>query len=215
MSSFCPLMKCHQTVSWITTHGVPTLRCPEHRLFVRRHALCHHGRQDPAGHVRLRTALRARELGDVSTARELLLLPPTDPGPGSFLHHVMTFLLLILGQMTVYHVPTPKLFRLCDWLILQATLEQPTYAAMALYHSATYLRLQDAKEQGFKRRLRLATGLMKFMRWFTWPQKVCPCRRIRPIGRLTFSLYSSYPPLSPSTGSHEVRCRVFHLLRCS
>lgn len=67
-----------------------------------------------------------------------------------YLHHIFTFALLLVGQLAVFHAGSechdfsvlllssdadprataPKFFRCAQYLILQATLEQTTYAAM-------------------------------------------------------------------------------------
>ncbi|GJN88335.1 hypothetical protein Rhopal_001300-T1 [Rhodotorula paludigena] len=63
-----------------------------------------------------------------------------DLRPEIFLHHFMTFILLFVGQLAAFQTKSPKFFRFAQWILLQATLEQSTYAAMVAYHLSNYLR---------------------------------------------------------------------------
>lgn len=81
------------------------------------------------------------------------------------------------------------MFKMCQWLICQATLEQTTYLGMALYHASSCLRLQDHRPRLQKRFLRLAWILMEFTKYYTWPQKLVPAAvAFYWLARSTFSV---------------------------
>ncbi|GAA5835745.1 hypothetical protein JCM9279_004635 [Rhodotorula babjevae] len=98
-----------------------------------------------------------------------------DLRPEIFLHHFFTFALLFVGQLAAFQTKSPKFFRLAQYLILQATTEQTTYASMVAYHCYNYLRVQDYRPR-LQRRLLVATHkLLRFTRYITFPQKLLPC----------------------------------------
>ncbi|GAA5829721.1 hypothetical protein JCM11251_000259 [Rhodosporidiobolus azoricus] len=97
-----------------------------------------------------------------------------DLRPEIYLHHCFTFALLLIGQIAAFQTKSPKFFRLAQYLILQATTEQTTYASMCLYHLYNYLRIQSYRPL-LQRRLLVATyRLLRFTRWITFPQKIAP-----------------------------------------
>ncbi|TNY17030.1 hypothetical protein DMC30DRAFT_433032, partial [Rhodotorula diobovata] len=69
----------------------------------------------------------------------------------------------------------PKFFRLAQYLILQATTEQSTYASMVAYHFYNYLRVQNHRPQLQRRLLVVTHTLLRFTRYITFPQKLVPC----------------------------------------
>ncbi|GAA5999377.1 uncharacterized protein JCM10292_001244 [Rhodotorula paludigena] len=97
-----------------------------------------------------------------------------DLRPEIFLHHFMTFILLFVGQLAAFQTKSPKFFRFAQWILLHATLEQSTYAAMAAYHLYNYLRVQDHRLGMQSSLLRSAYAMLRFTRWITFPQKVVP-----------------------------------------
>ncbi|GAA5999369.1 uncharacterized protein JCM10292_001239 [Rhodotorula paludigena] len=103
-----------------------------------------------------------------------------DVRPEIYAHHFFTFALLFVGQMAVFETKSPKFFRMAQWLILQATTEQSTYAAMVSYHALTYLKVQDHRPKLQRRLLAIAHKLLVFTKYITWVQKVAPA---------AFSLY--------------------------
>lgn len=71
---------------------------------------------------------------------------------------------------------------MAQWLLLQATVEQSTYAAMAAYHYSKYLAVRgpDQKRQQISF-LGMSVKLLWFTRFITYPQKVSSrARRARP-----------------------------------
>ncbi|GAA5947630.1 hypothetical protein JCM3775_001872 [Rhodotorula graminis] len=98
-----------------------------------------------------------------------------DLRPEIFLHHFFTFALLFVGQLAAFQTKSPKFFRLAQWLILQATTEQTTYAAMVAYHCYNYLRVQNHRPLLQRRLLVVTHKLLRFTRYITFPQKVLPC----------------------------------------
>ncbi|GAA5879713.1 hypothetical protein JCM8547_004833 [Rhodosporidiobolus lusitaniae] len=97
-----------------------------------------------------------------------------DLRPEIFLHHFFTFALLFVGQLAAFETKSPKFFRLADWLLLQATTEQTTYAAMACYHLYTYLTVQSHRSRLSHSLLVLSSRLLNFTRLITFPQKILP-----------------------------------------
>ncbi|GAA6057679.1 hypothetical protein JCM3770_003837 [Rhodotorula araucariae] len=98
----------------------------------------------------------------------------SDLRPEIFLHHLFTFALLFVGQLAAFETKSPKFFRLAQWLILQATTEQSTYAAMVAYHYYNYLRVQNHHPLLQRRLLTFAWKVLRFTRWTTFPQKLLP-----------------------------------------
>ncbi|GAA5914076.1 hypothetical protein JCM8208_005134 [Rhodotorula glutinis] len=98
-----------------------------------------------------------------------------DLRPEIFLHHFFTFALLFVGQLAAFQTKSPKFFRLAQWLILQATTEQTTYASMVAYHYYNYLRVQIHRPQLQRRLLVVTHNLLRFTRYITFPQKLLPC----------------------------------------
>ncbi|KAK4056164.1 hypothetical protein OIO90_002895 [Microbotryomycetes sp. JL221] len=90
------------------------------------------------------------------------------------LHHLFTFGLLMAGQICVFETRSPKFFRLANWLILQATLEQPTYVAMMCYHASTRLKLQQHRSNLQKLLLKISYVNLVLTKWITFPQKIVP-----------------------------------------
>jgi hypothetical protein len=68
----------------------------------------------------------------------------------------------------------PKFFRLCAYLLLQATAEQSTYLAMACYHLATLLARQNYRPDHQRRLLRISLYSLRLTRIITYPQKLIP-----------------------------------------
>lgn len=68
----------------------------------------------------------------------------------------------------------PPVFRLAQWLILQATTEQSTFAAMICYHLSTYLKTQNHRPGLQRSLLRASWRLLKFTEVITFPQKIVP-----------------------------------------
>ncbi|GAA5835762.1 hypothetical protein JCM9279_004640 [Rhodotorula babjevae] len=97
-----------------------------------------------------------------------------DVRPEIYLHHFFTFALLFIGQIAVYETKSPKFFRMAQYLILQATCEQSTYAAMVLYHLVTYLKAQEHRPTLQHRLLRCSHALLVFTKGVTWLQKFVP-----------------------------------------
>ncbi|TNY17102.1 Proteophosphoglycan ppg4, partial [Rhodotorula diobovata] len=98
-----------------------------------------------------------------------------DVRPEIYLHHFFTFALLFVGQLAVFETKSPKFFRLAQYLILQATTEQSTYASMVAYHFYNYLRVQNHRPQLQRRLLVVTHTLLRFTRYITFPQKLVPC----------------------------------------
>lgn len=65
-------------------------------------------------------------------------------------------------------------FRLAQYLLLQGTLEQTTYASMVAWHTSTYLRLQDHRPSLQRHLLKAAYCLMTVTKFITFPQKFAP-----------------------------------------
>ena len=55
-----------------------------------------------------------------------------------------------------------KFARLAEWLMLQATLEQSTYFAMACYHASTYLKVQAHRPKSQRVLLRMSGAALTF-----------------------------------------------------
>ncbi|BGP38190.1 hypothetical protein JCM10449v2_002119 [Rhodotorula kratochvilovae] len=97
-----------------------------------------------------------------------------DVRPEIYLHHFFTFALLFIGQIAVYETKSPKFFRMAQYLIMQATCEQSTYAAMTLYHLITYFKLQDHRPALQDKLMRVSHKLLVFTKRITWVQKMGP-----------------------------------------
>ncbi|KAG0659493.1 hypothetical protein C6P46_005130 [Rhodotorula mucilaginosa] len=91
-----------------------------------------------------------------------------------FLHHFFTFALLFIGQLAAFKCQDFYFFRLAQYLLLQGTLEQTTYASMVAWHMSTYLRLQDYRPNLQRRLLKAAYRLMTVSKVITFPQKFAP-----------------------------------------
>ncbi|GAA5862870.1 hypothetical protein JCM3774_006669 [Rhodotorula dairenensis] len=91
-----------------------------------------------------------------------------------FLHHFFSFALLFVGQLAAFKCQDPRFFRQAQYLILQGTLEQTTYAAMVAWHASTYLRLQGDRFILQRRLMRTAYYLMRVTKVITFPQKFLP-----------------------------------------
>ncbi|ORY88610.1 hypothetical protein BCR35DRAFT_263328 [Leucosporidium creatinivorum] len=94
--------------------------------------------------------------------------------PEVVFHHCMTLGLLGCGQIIVFKTHSPKFFRLCAYLLLQATAEQTTYLAMACYHSATLLARQNHRPDQQRRLLRISWYSLRISKFITYPQKLVP-----------------------------------------
>ncbi|GAA5919814.1 hypothetical protein JCM6882_006488 [Rhodosporidiobolus microsporus] len=126
------------------------------------------------------TPIRATDVHYLSSGMKVLLIGYVcdllfgDLRPEIYLHHCFTFALLLIGQIAAFQTKSPKFFRLAQYLILQATTEQTTYASMCLYHFYNYLRIQSHRP-ALQHRLLVSTyRLLRFTRWITFPQKIAP-----------------------------------------
>ncbi|GAA6013316.1 hypothetical protein JCM8202_003105 [Rhodotorula sphaerocarpa] len=97
-----------------------------------------------------------------------------DLRPEIFLHHFFTFALLFVGQLAAHECEDPLFFRLAQYLLLQATLEQTTYASMTAWHLASWLRVQEHRPALQLSLMRAAARLMAVSRAITFPQKFVP-----------------------------------------
>ncbi|KAM0753809.1 hypothetical protein T439DRAFT_370603, partial [Meredithblackwellia eburnea MCA 4105] len=58
-------------------------------------------------------------------------------------HHLLAFGLFFVGEMAQFETQSPKIFRMAQWMLLQATTDQLMYLAMLFFHLSVYVRLQD------------------------------------------------------------------------
>lgn len=86
----------------------------------------------------------------------------------------------------------PKFFRFAQSMLLQATLEQSTYLAMAAYHFSTYLPIQDHRPDLQIVCLKIAHKSLVFTTWTTWAQKIVPV-----VSALYWIGSSEWPGLFP------------------
>ena len=63
---------------------------------------------------------------------------------------------------------------MAQYLLLQGTLEQTTYASMVAWHASTYLRLQDHRPNLQRGLMQTAYLLMTVTKVITFPQKFAP-----------------------------------------
>lgn len=63
---------------------------------------------------------------------------------------------------------------MAQYLLLQGTLEQTTYASMVAWHASTYLRLQDHRPNLQRRLMQTAYLFMTVTKAVTFPQKFAP-----------------------------------------
>lgn len=68
----------------------------------------------------------------------------------------------------------PLFFTMANMLILQATTEQSTYLAMALFHSASFLKLQNHLPHRQRSLLKASWRVLTFTKFITFPQKIVP-----------------------------------------
>ncbi|TKA55051.1 hypothetical protein B0A53_02526 [Rhodotorula sp. CCFEE 5036] len=91
-----------------------------------------------------------------------------------FLHHFFSLALLFIGQLAAFKCQDPRFFRMAQWLLLQGTLEQTTYASMVAWHASTYLRLQDHRPNLQRGLMQTAYLFMSVTKVITFPQKFAP-----------------------------------------
>ncbi|GAA5992498.1 hypothetical protein JCM10908_000850 [Rhodotorula pacifica] len=126
------------------------------------------------------TPVRLIDIKLMSSAMKLLLVGYAadllfgDLRSEIFLHHFFTFALLFVGQVSAFKCQDPRFFRLAQYLLLQGTLEQTTYASMVLWHTSTYLRLQDHRPGLQRHLMKTAYHLMTVTKVITFPQKFAP-----------------------------------------
>ncbi|BGP54105.1 hypothetical protein JCM8202v2_001679 [Rhodotorula sphaerocarpa] len=81
---------------------------------------------------------------------------------------------LLFGDLRPEYAFNPLFFRLAQYLLLQATLEQTTYASMTAWHLASWLRVQEHRPALQLSLMRAAARLMAVSRAITFPQKFVP-----------------------------------------
>ncbi|GAA5904052.1 uncharacterized protein JCM6883_002067 [Sporobolomyces salmoneus] len=124
--------------------------------------------------------LRPRDLQFILSIIKLLLigycvdLLMAEKSYDIYLHHCFSFILLFVGQCTLYSTEDTIFPRLANWMILQATLALPLYFGLGLVSLEKFLHVQDYKIGLQKRVLKYAYYFMRFMTWIYIPQKVVP-----------------------------------------
>ncbi|GAA6061776.1 hypothetical protein JCM10212_001382 [Sporobolomyces blumeae] len=103
-----------------------------------------------------------------------------DHSLATYLHHLFTFLLLLVGEIAVAETKDPRLYRLAQYLLLQGTMLPTLYASLVLYRFRSYLALQHRRPK-VQRRLLVATyWLLQATKVTIYPGKLVPA---------AFSLY--------------------------
>ncbi|GAA5882582.1 hypothetical protein JCM16303_002056 [Sporobolomyces ruberrimus] len=104
-------------------------------------------------------------------ASDLLL---ADKGYDIYLHHCFSFILLFVGQCTLFWTQDSVFPRLANWMLLQATCAMPLYVGLGLLQAEKYLQVQDHKPHLQKHALKHAYSFLRVMKWGYLPQKVVP-----------------------------------------
>ncbi|KZS90834.1 hypothetical protein SISNIDRAFT_488122 [Sistotremastrum niveocremeum HHB9708] len=126
------------------------------------------------------TFIRVEDYRLVVLAIKLILLPYglellfSDPHSHIYLHHILTFGLLFVGQLTAYETKDLLLARITQWWILQASTEQATYFGMLCFHTSAYLQVLDSRPRLRQNLLVVASRSMTFASWIAYPQKFIP-----------------------------------------
>ncbi|GAA5997443.1 hypothetical protein JCM5350_001911 [Sporobolomyces pararoseus] len=107
----------------------------------------------------------------IGYAADLLL---AEKGYDIYLHHCLSFLLLFVGQCTLFSTEDTIFPRLANWMILQATLAFPLYFGLGFVQFERYLHVQDYKPGVQKRALKYAYYSLRVMTIIYIPQKVVP-----------------------------------------
>ncbi|GAA5947404.1 hypothetical protein JCM3765_001662 [Sporobolomyces pararoseus] len=124
--------------------------------------------------------LRAQDLHYIFTLIKILLigyaadLMIAEKGYDIYLHHCLSFLLLFVGQCTLYSTEDTIFPRLANWMILQATLAFPLYFGLGFVQFERYLHVQDYKPGLQKRALKYGYYCLRVMTIIYIPQKVVP-----------------------------------------
>ncbi|KZS89149.1 hypothetical protein SISNIDRAFT_417307 [Sistotremastrum niveocremeum HHB9708] len=126
------------------------------------------------------TYISLRDYKLIIIAIKLVVLPYalelifSEPHAHIYIHHILTFALLFLGQITVFYTRDFELFRLGQWWILQASTEQATYLGMLLSHMSNYHKLLGNHPNRQKHLLSWAARIMTFASWIGYFQKLVP-----------------------------------------
>lgn len=91
-----------------------------------------------------------------------------------YVHHVVTYSIIFFGAIVNYYTKSSKTLRFCQWILLQATLEQPEYLSMTCYHFSTYLRVQGIRPKAQRTLLATAWTTMTITKYITYPQRLLP-----------------------------------------
>ncbi|ORY88586.1 hypothetical protein BCR35DRAFT_329831 [Leucosporidium creatinivorum] len=151
------------TVNLVAGTVVLGLQLASYRLFIIPYA--------PIRFVDIKMFSLGMKILQASYAADLLF---GDLNPEIFLHHLFTAALLQVGQVCVFKTGSPLFFTMANMLILQATTEQSTYLAMALFHSASALKLQNHLPHRQRSLIKASWAVLTFTKFITFPQKIVP-----------------------------------------
>ncbi|GAA5858222.1 hypothetical protein JCM5353_006528 [Sporobolomyces roseus] len=103
-----------------------------------------------------------------------------DKGVDIYLHHSFGFILLFVGQWTLFDTQNADFPRLANWMILQATLALPLYIGLGLVAVAKYYQAQNDRPVLQRKSLEWAHRSLQVATWSYMPTKIVPA---------VFSLY--------------------------
>ncbi|GAA6011648.1 hypothetical protein JCM11491_004720 [Sporobolomyces phaffii] len=95
---------------------------------------------------------------------------------GSYLHHIFTFVLMGVGQITVVETSNPHFYRLAQWLVLQGTALPTTFLSLFFYHTRAYFAAQGLgyRPQLQRNLLKGAYHTLRVTKYLCYAQKFIP-----------------------------------------